>query len=110
MVRTKEQILEAIRGKLGEDNSDEAIALLEDISDTLNDYDNKTKDDTEWKTKYEENDKAWRKKYTDRFFNKEAEEELKKDLQKEKDSAEGDDEEVKPEITSFNDLFSTEKE
>ena len=34
-------------------------------------YDTKTKDSTEWKTKYEENDKAWREKYTNRFFNNE---------------------------------------
>lgn len=68
-VKTKEEILEAIKGKIGEDTSDETIALLEDISDTLNDYDTKTKDSTEWKTKYEENDKAWREKYTNRFFN-----------------------------------------
>ena len=71
MVKTKEEILEAIKGKIGEDTSDETITLLEDISDTLNDYDTKTKDSTEWKTKYEENDKAWREKYTNRFFNNE---------------------------------------
>lgn len=70
-IKTKEEILEAVKGKIGEDTSDETIALLEDISDTLNDYDTKTKDSTEWKTKYEENDKAWREKYTNRFFNNE---------------------------------------
>ena len=70
MVKTKEEILDAIKAKIGEDTSDEAIALLEDISDTLNDYDNKANADTDWKTKYEENDKEWRKRYTDRFFNK----------------------------------------
>ena len=70
-IRTKEEILEAVKGKIGEDTSDETIARLEDITDTLNDYDTKTKDSTEWKTKYEENDKAWREKYTNRFFNNE---------------------------------------
>ena len=70
MVKTKDEILEAIKAKIGEDTSDEAIALLEDVTDTLNDYDNKANTDTDWKAKYEENDKEWRKRYTDRFFNK----------------------------------------
>lgn len=69
MVKTKDEILEAIKSRIGEDNSDETIAFLEDITDTLNDYEDKTKTDTDWKTKYEENDKEWRKRYTDRFFN-----------------------------------------
>jgi hypothetical protein len=101
MVKTKEEILEAIKGKIGEDTSDETIALLEDISDTLNDYDTKTKDSTEWKTKYEENDKAWREKYTNRFFNNEDEGEDGKDIP---DELLGD----KP--TSFESLFAEVKE
>ena len=70
MIKTKEEIINAIKGKIGEDTSDETLALLEDISDTLNDYDNKTKDTEDWKAKYEENDKEWRQRYRDRFFNK----------------------------------------
>ena len=69
MVKTKDEILEAIKSRIGEDNSDETIAFLEDITDTLNDYEDKTKTDTDWKAKYEANDKEWRKRYTDRFFN-----------------------------------------
>lgn len=71
MVRTKDEIINAIKGKIGEDTSDETLTLLEDISDTLNDYDNKTKDTEDWKAKYEQNDKDWRQRYRDRFFNNE---------------------------------------
>lgn len=53
---------------IGEDNSDEAIALLEDVTDTFNDYETKTKDTTDWKTKYEQNDAEWRNKYKERFM------------------------------------------
>ena len=74
MVKTKDEILESIKAKIGDDDSDEAIGLLEDITDTLNDYDNKTKDTEDWKAKYEENDKTWRKRYRDRFYNNEGEE------------------------------------
>ena len=97
-IRTKEEILEAIKGKIGEDTSDETISLLEDISDTLNDYDDKTKSNTDWKTKYEENDKEWRKRYTDRFFNNE-------DGKGSKDSDETDEIEESEEPETFEDLF-----
>lgn len=103
MVKTKDEILEAIKSRIGEDNSDETIAFLEDITDTLNDYEDKTKTDTDWKAKYEENDKEWRKRYTDRFFNN--------------DNGDGDngsdeiDEKEEPKTpTTFDELFSEKGE
>ena len=68
-VKTREEILEAVRARLGEQNDDETIKFLEDITDTLSDFETKAKGDgTDWKTKYEENDSEWRKKYTERFY------------------------------------------
>lgn len=68
-VKTREEILEAVRARLGEQNDDETIEFLEDITDTLSDFETKAKGDgTDWKTKYEENDAEWRKKYTERFY------------------------------------------
>lgn len=64
------EILESLRGKFGEEPTDEDIAMLEDITDTFKDFEEKTSDATNWKNKYEENDKAWKKKYSDRFFRK----------------------------------------
>ena len=75
MVKTKDDILSTISAVLGENNSEDAITLLEDITDTLDDYETRTKDSTAWKQKYEENDRAWRQKYKDRFFEKESEDE-----------------------------------
>lgn len=63
MVKTKEELLGSFKARLGEDTSDETITLMEDLSDTLD----LTKDNVNWKQKYEENDKAWREKYTSRF-------------------------------------------
>lgn len=68
-VLTKEQILDKIKVIIGENTSDETLHLIEDIADTINDYETKTKDTTEWEKKYKENDEQWRKKYKDRFFN-----------------------------------------
>jgi len=103
MVKTKDEILKAIKSKLGEDTGDDTIALLEDITDTLNDYDNKTTDTEDWKTKYEENDKAWRKKYTDRFFNND-------DVDDEKDEPEDKPKDEPEEKSTFEELFSTGEE
>lgn len=67
-VRTSAELLESIRTRFADDTSDETLELIEDVSDTLNDYESRTADNTDWKNKYEENDKKWREKYRDRFF------------------------------------------
>ena len=72
MIRTKDELISMISQRIGEDNSDDAITLLEDISDTFTDFENKTADATNWKEKYEENDKEWRDRYKERFMNGDA--------------------------------------
>lgn len=69
-VKTMEEILESLRGRFGDEPTDDDIAMLEDITDTFTDFEEKASDVTNWKNKYEENDKAWKKKYSDRFFSK----------------------------------------
>lgn len=79
-VRNKEEILEAIKTRVGEQTDDETISFLEDVSDTFTDLETRANGDAEvWKTKYEENDKSWRERYTNRFFSKEPEPEPKPD-------------------------------
>jgi hypothetical protein len=74
-VRTKEEILTGLRDMMGDNgNTDEGLALLDDVSDTLSDFETRSKDSTDWKQKYEENDATWRKRYHDRFFNTEGNE------------------------------------
>lgn len=68
-VRSRDEILEMVRNRIGEDNSDEALAMLEDMTDTLSDYEARISDAGDWKTKYEENDAAWRTRYRERFEN-----------------------------------------
>lgn len=99
-VRTKDELLEIIKGRIGNDTSDETISFIEDITDTLSDYERKaTKSDEEdWKTKYEENDKMWREKYRERFFSKEVE----------KEDEDFSEDEVKS--LSYDDLFEEKEE
>lgn len=93
-VKTREEILESFRTRLGENPDDDSISFLEDVTDTLDDFEKRANGDgTDWKSKYEENDANWRKKYTERFFSYEPEPESEPDL--------------KPDNTpsTFSDLF-----
>ena len=66
-VLSKEDLIKKVTEFLGETPDDNGISLLEDVTDTLNQT-NET--NVDWKEKYEENDKTWRKKYIDRFNGK----------------------------------------
>ena len=68
-VRTREELFESIRARVGEQTDDETISFLEDVTDTLADLETRAKDDGEnWEQRYKDNDAEWRKKYTERFF------------------------------------------
>ena len=99
-VKTREEIMEAIRKRIGEDTSDEAISLLEDVTDTFADYETKVADKTDWKAKYDEMDANWRKKYMDRFSGKTGEEVKEEQEEQIKDDSEP---------RTFDELF-TERE
>lgn len=65
-IKTKEELMASLKEHFGDDTSDETLAFIEDVQDTLGQYEQDGKVD--WKQKYEENDKEWRQKYRDRFF------------------------------------------
>lgn len=68
-IKTREEIMESIRSRFAEDTSDETLSLIEDVSDTLADYETKAKGDgKDWKSEAERIDKEWREKYKARFF------------------------------------------
>lgn len=68
-VKTREEIIEEIKARVGEQTDDETIGFLEDITDTFSDLETKAKGDgIDWETKYKENDEEWRKRYTERFY------------------------------------------
>lgn len=83
-IKSREDLLKSLNTLIGDNSNDENLAILEDVTDTLKDYEEKTADQTDWKTKYEQNDAEWRKKYKDRFLSgeeikDEQEEDVKKD-------------------------------
>ena len=99
-VKDRDSILSAVKQMIGDNTSDEAIALMEDITDTITDYEIKVADKTDWKAKYDEMDASWRRTYIERFSGKTGEE--IKDEQEEQIKDDG-------EIRSFDELF-TERE
>lgn len=68
-IKSKEDILLAIRERFAEDNSDETISFIEDVSDTITDLEQKAKGDgKDWKAEAQRIDTEWREKYKARFF------------------------------------------
>lgn len=87
MVKTKDEIMEEIRMYIGDRSDDQTIALIENISDTIDDY----AAHGDYDKKLMAVEAEWRRKYIDRFMNggenkNEVEVEITED--EEKDTAE----------------------
>lgn len=84
-IKTKEELLAGMKNIMGDNVTDEALSMLDDISDT---YDNlSVKNGVDWEKKYRENDTEWRKKYRERFFggeDTETDEEIEEENEREK--------------------------
>lgn len=70
MKKSKADIISELKAFIGDNNSDEAISLIENVSDSINEND----ESEELRRQLEEQDKAWRQRYIDRFNNEESEE------------------------------------
>ena len=103
-VLSKEDFLQRLQSRIGEDTSDEALQFLEDMTDTYNEFETRsvTNDSDEWKTKYDELDQSWRQRYKERFLNTQTTDE--EVLTKQTENVVEDGEEK-----TFDDLF-TERE
>lgn len=66
----KRNIIERVNKLLGENSDDEALSLLEDITDTLQEMSNDSLqvEITKLKTEMKELEETWRKKYRERFL------------------------------------------
>ena len=67
-VLSREELISKLTSTMGENQSDEHIALIEDVTDTLDDLTNRANGDgKDWKSEAERIDKEWRAKYVARF-------------------------------------------
>lgn len=98
-ILSREDYLERLNTLVGEDNSDEALQIIEDFTDTFDNLGTQNDNDNEdWKQKYEELDATWRQKYRDRFMNSQTTEEDV--IEEQKDNVESD-----GELKEYDELF-----
>lgn len=88
----RDELIQRITSVLSDPESDDSLSLIEDVTDTLD-----ARESDDWKTKYEENDAAWRKRYKERFLKK---------PDKEPDI----EEEEKEEKKTYDDLFKVKED
>lgn len=88
----RDELIQRITGVLSDPESDDSLSLIEDVTDTL-----EAGSSNDWKTKYEENDAAWRKRYKERF------------LKKPDNEPEIDDDETEEKKT-YDDLFTVKED
>lgn len=100
-ILTREALAESLRTFIGDRQDDDAIALVENVTDTLEDAETRAKDQTDWRKKYEENDSAWRAKYRERFFSS--------GDGKEEEEGNNEDKGKGKKIISYDDLFEEVK-
>lgn len=91
-VRTFDELAESIKIIVGERTDDEALAFIEDVTDTLADAKRRIESDVDWEKKYNELDEDWRKRYRERFFDGEPVENASEVVEEKRD---------------FSDLFET---
>lgn len=98
-ILSREDYLERLNTLVGEDNSDEALQIIEDFTDTFDNLGTQNDNDNEdWKQKYEELDATWRQKYRDRFMNSQTTEEDVIEEQEDNVKSDG-------ELKEYDDLF-----
>ena len=53
-ILTKAELLAKLKERTSEDTGDDTLKFIEDVTDTLNDFESKAKDTTDWEKKYKE--------------------------------------------------------
>lgn len=69
-VKSKAEILDAIRGVVSDSDSDDALELMGDVSDTIDSFDSYASEIEKLKKEKEDLDKSWRERYRNRFYGK----------------------------------------
>lgn len=92
-IKTKQEVLDGLKKFIpDEDTSDDTLAFLKDVSDTLD----AGADGAAWKQKAADVEKEWKQKYKDAFYNPPD----KPDLEPDSDT--------EPKHKTYADLFKTE--
>ena len=108
MKLNREDFMDAISAIVGDRTDDEAIAFVENMTDTFDGFEDSEKDKTiaDLQKSLEETEQSWRKKYRDRFYSGTDEEENPSNQPLEEDK----DEMIEAEEITIDDLFNEERE
>lgn len=92
-IKTKQEVLDGLKKFIpNDDTSDDTLAFLQDVSDTLD----AGAENVDYKQQLEDNDKRWRQRYRDTFYNP-------------PDNPDADqDSDPEPKRRTYADLFKTE--
>lgn len=105
-IKTREEIIQLVSDRIGDDNSDDALSLIEDVTDTLNDLETRVSGDgTDWKAEYDKLDNEWREKYKARFTDGDNNDNSNNNNNN--DNNGGNDDEIKS--YKYEDLFKTKE-
>jgi len=102
-ILSREQLFEKVKDKFKDDNNDDTLELIADITDTFNSFETETSKIEELKTELKNNDKKWREKYKNRFFS------TKDNEGNEGDEDEDDDSTIESKNLSYEKLFTEVK-
>lgn len=102
-ILSREQLFEKVKDKFKDDDNDDTLELIADITDTFNNFQSETEKIEELKTELKNNDKKWREKYKNRFFSTKDNDE--------KEGAEDEDDEgtIETKRLSYENLFTEVK-
>ena len=87
-ILSHEELINKIKERVGEGTTDEDIAFVQDVTETIADLENKAKSETDYEQKLKDLDESWRKKYRDTFFSSPAKDD--DDIPKPKEDPEED--------------------
>ena len=104
MIRTREELIQRLSDYIGEDNSDAALELMEDVTDTYDSF-TPAEEQEDWKAKYDELDASWRERYRARFEG--AEGDLLPTGEKVDEGTHEEIKEEEKEIVTYDDFFES---
>ncbi len=105
-IKNREELMKIVLDAVAHFPSDYETSLLEDVNDTLVDYEEKNGQAVEWENKYNELNNRWKEKYKERFVSSPKINNPNIEIFERGDESKVDD--VTPENITIDDLFEQE--
>ena len=100
-IRTKEELKAIISEMTDGRTDDRTLEIIEDLTDSIEGYETRLGDNTDWQQRYNDLDAEWRERYRSRFFSGGSGADEKVDSVEVTEEEKGEE----PVKTKFEDLF-----